>query len=262
MISQKEISEWYAGLRNELKAGFLSEQEKKAFVSYYSDAGLFRWWRRTFFVQHFCPPFMAICNFLFEGNAAPVILDLGCGMGTQSIFLALHGAKLIAIDMDPLALSIFEKRKKYYERLFSRKLDITIINRNAFKLSLNDFPEGGIDGFFSIFAFNMMKPAESLLGKVCSFLKASGKIAVLDGNNMCWLSNIFPSRRRKVLSPDAFELELGKNGFYPVSHSGVIAVPSVFWNLDLLGIVEAVNRILSRNNWNFPVSHLLLASKK
>lgn len=213
-------------------------------------------------MQHFCPPFGEIYNFLSEVNSGPAILDLGCGTGTQSIFFALHGAKVIAVDMDPVALSILEKRKRYYETVFSRKLDISVINKNTFELGPDDFPKGGVDGIFSIFAFNMMKPANQLLAKLCPLLNPSGKIAILDGNNSCWIYKVWPSAKRNVLSPIDFVAELGKYGISPVSHSGVIAIPSIFWNFDLLGTVGALNKMLNRNNWNFPVSHLLLASKK
>lgn len=258
----EEISHWYLSLKEELTACPFSNVQKDAFIEYYTEAGLFTSWRRAFFIQHFAPSFLRIFNFLSEGKSVPVILDLGCGMGTQSLFFAMHGAKVFSADMDELSLSIFAKRKQYYEDKLSRKLDITLIRKNAFDIVSQDLPVTGVDGLFSIFAFNMMKPPDVLLSRLSSFIRSSGRIAVLDGNNMAWLSKVIPSRRRDVLSPPAFSQQLKKNGFITVSHSGAIVVPPVLWNLNLMGAVSVVDKVFGRDNWFFPISHLIMAEKQ
>ena len=86
---------------------------------------------------------------------------MGCGTGTQSLCFALLGARVIAVDMDSQALSIFKKRIKFYEEKIGRNLNISIYNSDIFTFNLSDY--GLLDGIYSLFAFNMMIPAEKLL---------------------------------------------------------------------------------------------------
>jgi ubiquinone/menaquinone biosynthesis C-methylase UbiE len=44
------------------------------------------------------------------------ILDLGCGNGIISVFLALHGAKIIGIDIDAAALREAHERAAHFDR--------------------------------------------------------------------------------------------------------------------------------------------------
>lgn len=263
MKHNKDIKKWYLSIEQELSTDIFTEPERQAFVSYYSEAGLFRWWRREFFLNHFYPSFSSIFEALSPLNSrVPVILDLGCGMGTQTLFFALHGAKVFSVDMDPLSLSVLMKRKEYYEKTYSVKLDITVICKNSFDLTSEDIPSGRVDGVFSIFAFNMMQPSVILLKRICSFIKPSGRIAILDGNNMVLLSRILRSWRRDTLSPKEFVAELNGSGLIVASHKGVICLPPILWNFNLFGVVAALDSFLSNANWLFPISHLIVAEKQ
>jgi predicted RNA methylase len=91
----------YQNVQQELKEGFLCDDECRYLAEYYQEVGLLRRWRKAF---------------LMEGRQQPMIVDLGCGTGTQSIYFALKGARVAAIDMDETALVILRKRKEFYER--------------------------------------------------------------------------------------------------------------------------------------------------
>jgi len=256
-----EILSWYSSLEKEPGLAGFSEEESRAFREYYSEAGLFSLWKKAFFLEHFTYSFVKMFNYLFSGKTAPIIMDLGSGMGTQSLFFALHGARVISVDVDKSSLSILAKRKAYYERKFSKKLDISIVCRSTLGLDRHELSGIKVDGVFSVFAFNMMKPAQRLLSEISSYTAPRGRVAILDGNNLSWPSKVFPSRRREVLSPPAFLKELEINSFSVSYHSGVVALPPIFWNFNLFGAVSSLDRAIKKDNWFFPISHLIMAEK-
>jgi SAM-dependent methyltransferase len=251
--------QWYSNISQELKQQFLSDAERSCFIDYYEEAGLLRAWRRAFFRQHFVKTFARASEFLLTGMERPTILDLGCGSGTQSIYFALMGARVIAVDLDTTALSILEKRIMFYENIGGKKLDISIHCADAFKFDYG--LHGSIDGIFSLFAFNMMQPSEKLIAAIMPYLSKNTRIAILDGNNDSWLSRLVPSRRRNVWSPPVFESFLEREGFIIRSHEGGITLPPLLWNLPLLHFVEQLDAALNKI-WFFPISHLIMAERQ
>ncbi len=72
----------------------------------------------------------ATCNIskvirYFELNRDGVksVLDIGCGLGMQSIIFAARGARVVGIDLNPHCIRLCNKRKRYYEELLQIDLD-------------------------------------------------------------------------------------------------------------------------------------------
>jgi SAM-dependent methyltransferase len=248
---------WYNNIPIELKTSFLSLEYSSYFKEYYIEAGLLRRWRRPFFRYHYARTFALAVSFLFPNhNNKPVILDLGCGTGTQSIAFALLGAKVIALDMDETALQILEKRKAFYEQQLNYSIDIEIHKADVFKFNYEKV--GPIDGVFSLFAFNMMKPTDRLLGLIFPHISDRGKFSILDGNKSCWAS-IFPSRKRIVLSPEELSHLFTANGYVIQSHYGGVVFPPALWTLFPYYLLGKMDSWIGSLSWLFPISHLLLA---
>jgi SAM-dependent methyltransferase len=258
LFNDKYLWKWYLNVPLELRLDFLSSTEKAYMASYYAEAGLLKAWRKPFFRYHYARSFAIVVQHFFGNRLQPRILDLGCGTGTQALFLAAMGADVIGIDLDSIALKIFEKRKLYYEKVLGRKLKIMIIDANAFDLDYQAI--GPLDGMWSMFAFNLMQPSLSLLNKICPEISMEGVIAVLDGNNLSWVSRLFWHRRRDVLSPVEFCQELHKRSFNIVYHRGGISLIPLLWFIIPYSVATIFDQLISEN-WFAPISHLLIAKR-
>lgn len=252
------MRDWYLNISRELRAGIFNKEEEEYLVNYYREVGLLRGWRNEYFYRHFADAFARSAKFFLDGKSDPLILDLGCGAGTQSLYLALMGAKIAALDMNETALDVFRKRIDFYSNITGRTLDITIHQVNVFSFDYSSIAP--IDGLYSMFAFNMMQPSKKLLSLIQPHFNKRARIAILDGNNLCWLSRINPLRRRDVLSPMAFRMQLEHNGFNIMEHLGGIAVPPVLWMAEIGNSISFIDRLLCKT-WFFPVSHMILAEK-
>lgn len=247
---------FYLGISDEIQSGYLDAGERQHMARYYAEAGLLRAYRRPYFRQHFCATFVRAGRFLLDGAPQPHILDLGCGCGTQSLLLALAGARVTALDRDPLALRILEKRRGYYEGLVGRSLDIRLHVADALTFPYGDLAP--LTGVYSMFALNMMQPTSRLIAALISGLAPGGRLAVLDGNNCGWLPRFYPPRRRHVWSPTEFRRELEALGFRIHEHVGGVALPPACWVSGDWGPIRALDARLCRN-WFFPISHQILA---
>ena len=259
-ISEIDIWEWYLNIELELEHSFLNMGEKKYLSDYYYEAGLLRSWRRPFFKHHYARTFTKAVNFVLPNKEQPVILDLGCGTGTQSLCFALLGARVIAVDMDSQALSIFKKRVIFYEEKSGRNLNISIYESNIFTFNLSDC--GLLDGIYSLFAFNMMMPAEKLLDILAINSKIDCRIAILDGNNQSWLGKIIPSRRRdQCLSPKQLTSALEKRNFAKKSQIAGFSIPPFLWYILPKKILNLIDTYLGKNSF-FAISYQSLFYKK
>jgi SAM-dependent methyltransferase len=260
----KNMINWYNNLFIEFIDGYLSEVEKEYVFSNKRNASeriIYEKLRRNYFYYAFSRNFLKAVRFLFDNKACPCILDLGCGIGTQSLFFALSGAKVIAVDLDAQALAIFKKRIVFYEAIFNCKLDITIICENTVEYDYKMLPK--FDGVFSMFAFNMMQPPDKLMGKLIEHMNFDARLAILDGNNLCWVAKLLPSRKRNVWSPKQFREYLIENGFEISLHKGGVVFPYCFWIFKLFNpLVFLFDVLLRQGNWFFSLSQLILAKKR
>jgi SAM-dependent methyltransferase len=259
-FTDQDSWKWYGNISIELKTDLFSSEYKAYLEKYYIEAGLLRRWRRPFFRHHYARTFALAVSFLFANpDRKPVILDLGCGTGTQSLAFALLGAKVFCLDMDSMALDILNERKKFYERQSGRALDIQIWSADVF--GFNYASIAPIDGVYSLFAFNMMQPSRDLISLLAPHMSDNGKIALLDGNRLCWASRVLPWRRRNVLSPKELEAELRKYGFSTADHYGGVTFPPAFWRCFPYPLLSRMDSCLASRSWVFPVSHQILAGR-
>lgn len=256
-VTEADLWLWYSNLEKENQLGFLTPEEIEKIKAYYVDAGLFSDAKRAYFRSHFSRSFAAAAQFLLSGQTIPHIVDLGCGTGSQSLYLALRGARVTGIDMDTDALEILKKRKSFYEQKSGKKLDITLLDANCFDVDYGAIAP--IDGVYSMFAFNMMQPSAALIDTMMADFSPNARIVVIDGNNQSWIPKLVPSRRRNAWSPVQFATELEKRGFSIEAHSGAISVPPPLWSA-LPSIAKRLDPVLN-NSWLFAISHQILAQK-
>ena len=242
-FSPRAIERWFANVPRELAMSFLDDAERNYVRDYYEEAGLLRPWRRRFFLRHFADSIAAASAHLLQANPAPVILDLGCGTGSQALFFALQGARVVGVDMDEVALGIFRKRIEVYSALAGRPLPIALISGNVFNIDYS--AHGPFSGVYSLFAFNMMQPSADLVDRLLPHLAPGARWAVLDGNQSSFWCKLLPGMRRPVWTPAAMAAELAKRGFSVVSQQGGVTLPPVCWTVLPWPLARAVDVRLS-----------------
>jgi|TARA_B100001971_G_C18183140_1_gene534015 hypothetical protein len=261
-ITFSRVEQWYEKVHSDCKISFLSPEDQAYVVSADRNASesiLVHPDKTTYFKHAFVIPFWEMARFFFKDHDHPHLLDLGAGVGTQSLFFAMCGASVTAIDMDQRALEILEKRRQHYEAETEKPLNITCICANTVEFDYAPLPE--FDGIYSLFAFNLMKPVEHLLRKLTQHLAPSGKIAILDGNVSCLISRLIPSRKREALSPSKLNTYLQGLGLHIIDQKGQMVLPSHFWKERVSWPAKMVNSALRMGNWQLPYSYLLLAEK-
>lgn len=82
--------------------------------------------KRKYFVEPHIIPFAQ-----FPRWKDKKVLEIGCGIGTDTINFARHGAKVTAVDLSPKSLKIAQKRAK----IFKLEKAVTFYQANAEKLS-------------------------------------------------------------------------------------------------------------------------------
>jgi len=218
--------------------------------------------RRSFFLYHFLPLWVNSVQTLFHESANPTVIELGCGTGTSSLLFAMLGAKVIGIEMDADLVGICNKRKEFYER-YAGDLKAEFYQANTFEFPFEE--HAPVDAFFSLFAFNLMKPADLLLGRIISALKKGGKIMIIDGNVDNLYSHIIPTRRRSgVLSPLIMKKEMERQGCKVVkleTHCGI--PPFIFRSPITRDVFLKMENIIkySRLHKFFGVSYTIVAEK-
>jgi SAM-dependent methyltransferase len=258
-IKENDVWKWYKNIYFELSSNFLSKREKIYLREYYLSAGLLKKWRKNYFREHFSKPFTRACNFLFPEKSYPKILDLGGGLGTQSLFMAIRGAEVYVLDLDGFALNIHKKRKRFYEEEIQQELDVHFMHCDAFSAPYDQV--GPFDGLYSLFAFNMMQPSKELLRVLLPHMSANSKVVIQDGNVNSIVSKTLPWRRRDALSPEDLLTILDTYGYQLNELSGCVVMPPLFWFLFPKRIIRYFD-VRLRVNLNLPVSYLLLSEKR
>jgi SAM-dependent methyltransferase len=266
-IFEPQIWRWFNNIPIEFEELF-TQSEKEALLKYFEttkllkyykkENGSLKWWRRSFFRHHFSLNLTEAVNYLFSTAQRPKILDLGCGIGTQSILYAMLGAEVISVDLDPLALSLLKRRQQFYQQACERELNITIYKANALEFDYST--TSPLDGVFSMFAFNMMQPSTELLKKITLALRPGGRLVIFDGNRCNCVQKVFPGRCGNTLSPIQLSRQLRYLGFTIAEHKGGIAIPPLIWILMPTFILHPIDKMLTRS-WFFSVSHQIFAER-
>ena len=228
-VNQREVDSWYQNVAHEIDDDRTPEAHRLYLRDYYREAGLLQRYRRAYFMRHFARSFARAAGFLLPVDGPGPIIDLGCGSGTQVLYLALKGARVVAVDADERALAALSWRLQRYQELSGRQLDVKVINADVF---VHEFAQHApIRGLYSMFAFNIMQPSEQLLDRIVPNMPCGSRIAIIDGNNTSWLQTVYPPSRRQALSPRQLRLALEKRGFTTAEHVGTVAVPPLAWYL-------------------------------
>jgi len=131
-------------------------------------------------------------------SETPLVLDAGCGYGSDSILFAALGAKVLAVDTSPEHIEIAEKRKRYYEETLEKSLDITfeMADLNEYTPNRADISLTWLSSVLAVIA-----DQDTFLSRLYRATRGSGKIMIVDYN--LWNPHVLWTewrRRRQALS--------------------------------------------------------------
>jgi SAM-dependent methyltransferase len=111
-------------------------------------------------------------------NPGSVVLDAGCGCGTDSILFAALGARVVAVNLSAEELGVAERRVRFYEKTWGRRLNITLVRSDLNHYAPDE--ELSLAWLASILA--VIEDQEALLERIFRSTRRRGKIMVVDYN--------------------------------------------------------------------------------
>lgn len=124
--------------------------------------------QRKYFVEPHIPPFAE-----FERWRGKRVLEIGCGIGTEAINFARHGALLTVIELSEESLEITKKRFEVYG------LPATFILGNAEDLDTLLPKDAAFDLIWSFGVIHHSPHPKNILKKCHNFLKDDGEIRMM-----------------------------------------------------------------------------------
>jgi len=153
---------------------FLDEEGQKVFNVYYG--GYIKHFpeRMKFFYDNQLEDALKI----IEKHDNLKVLEVGCGLGTESLFMALKGADVLGVDIKDDRLATAVKRKKVIEKDLGIRL-----NCKFEKKSILDFDENEkFDIIWIEQAFHHLEPREEVVKRISSLLNVGGHLIISESN--------------------------------------------------------------------------------
>jgi ubiquinone/menaquinone biosynthesis C-methylase UbiE len=113
----------------------------------------------------------------FRGYQGKAVLEVGCGIGLDSLEFARHGAQVTAIDLSPTNVELARKYFKYHN------LDAIIEVGNAEQLS---FPDNTFDLAVAIGVLYYTPNTQKAVNEIFRVLKPGGKTICMFFNRRSW----------------------------------------------------------------------------
>jgi 2-polyprenyl-3-methyl-5-hydroxy-6-metoxy-1,4-benzoquinol methylase len=157
-----------------LTGRYLDGVEKEIFERYYAS-----------YMRHFGPyiqfHYRSQTRELFEALApcdkSTNVLEIGCGCGTESLWLALQGYSVKGVDLMDDLLQVARKRKSLLTQMVGRELRCEFENR-----SLLDLENQHHDVIWMEQTFHHLEPRSEVLTKLSALLRPGGKLVISETN--------------------------------------------------------------------------------
>lgn len=257
-VNFDKISQWYENLLTEVSYANYLDNDIALLTdtqNYYGK--FFSKKSRNFFLHHFSDNLAKTINYLFNRDKKNIrFLEIGCGCGNQLLLSAFLDAEAIGCDIRKDVCSLISKRKEFYEKIAERKLNISYICDDAFKVDWKKL--GKFDAIFMLFSFNYIKPNYKVLELVSNLLNPGGRLVIQDRNVANYYNRIF--RKREAMKPREVASALENLDFKISSLRGGYAIPPIFWQFLSNDMLMPIEKLLSKSIF-LSVSYHLMAEK-
>lgn len=153
-------------------------------ISLLQNANVMRLYYRNF-LRNFCERMQSYYNSQsFEVLRAistfkrPLLLDVGCGCGSESLWFSMQGARVVGLDVVPEHIEVAQERKKTLEKITGEKFHCDFSQE-----SVLDFNAGEkFDIIWMEQAFHHIEPRKGLLNKLPQMLNDGGFLVISESN--------------------------------------------------------------------------------
>jgi len=169
------------------------------------------------------------------GTASPVVLDAGCGYGSESVLFAALGAKVVAVDRSEEQLAVAEKRRRHFEAVLGMPLDLTFVHAN-----LDDYApaETSITLTWIASVLAAIRDQDSLLRRIQSATRPRGRIILSDMNLWNPLFCLAEFKRRRDAAARC--LEFAEHASFPAMYRRRGRIGARYWGMAESGTFDDV----------------------
>lgn len=170
------FNDFFSILEREYDRGnpFLDSDGYKFFKRYYHRSFNNKL-RRALYKKLYYGRLRYMINLLFNLRN-PIILDAGCGLGSESIFFSSLGAEVVGVDIKEKMIKVAEKRELFYRDLIRRKVEFVL--GNVFEA----VKKQKFDIIWMNEAISHIHPAEGFLKLARRQLNPGGRVIISEGN--------------------------------------------------------------------------------
>jgi 2-polyprenyl-3-methyl-5-hydroxy-6-metoxy-1,4-benzoquinol methylase len=217
---------------------------------------------RAYAIHNVVSNISAAIEYLKLSGDSPVrIVDLGCGLGMQSIIFASLGTEVLGIDLDARCIALCRKRKHYFEARLGRALKVEFLEVNFRAFDPNSIGNK-YDGLFSMSAFAHIQPLRNTVAKISTLLNDTGRVFLWDQNPDYLFLDVLRRRRRSLPRPHEIEVEFARHGFTTELLGGACAIPHHFWHPEAFLRAASTFDSVLKKSLRLSFSYLFGASRK
>jgi 2-polyprenyl-3-methyl-5-hydroxy-6-metoxy-1,4-benzoquinol methylase len=156
--------------------------------------GYYAGYRERFgpYIRHHYSDQSAEITALIGGKKSPRLLEIGGGCGTEALWFALKGARVLAIDINEERLGVARARQAVIERGIGRPLDIEFRFCSLFDL---DAPSA-FDLVWMEQAFHHVEPRTEIYSTIARLLAPDGHVVISEANGWNPLLQLVLFRKR------------------------------------------------------------------
>jgi len=210
---------------------------------------------------------------LIAGMIHPSVLEVGCGLGTESLWFGLQGARVLGIDINRARLCVANARRDWMKKELKQNFEVEFLQR-----SILDLDHGAFDLIWMEQALHHLEPRLEVFGKLAKLLQPGGYLVVSEANAFnpfmqlqLFLRRGFPTvgqmvddngkvhlyGNERILTPIALRRACAKVGIRTVQHRYFRCLPARSWSTRL----AYVERMFPQ--WfPFPFTHYNFVGKK
>ena len=129
-------------------------------------------------VKHFYDSQLREVLALIARMDSPRVLEVGCGTGTESLWMALKGALVEGIDLQGSRLAVAEARKRIIQSGLDRDLRVSFQRSSILTYEATEL----YDVVWMEQAFHHLEPRDEVIERVRALLRPGGHVVISESN--------------------------------------------------------------------------------
>jgi len=129
--------------------------------------------------NHYASQVKDVEDLISQFDSVPELLEVGCGCGTEALWFATRGAKVLGIDLNTSRLDVARERKTILSEQFDLDINIEFAFADVFEL---DRTSHQVDIIWMEQAFHHIEPRSELPGCLLQLLKPGGYVVIAEIN--------------------------------------------------------------------------------